>query len=92
MRHIISQNPQIGRETSEFQRMQIKRKNNEHMIGDTDNIYSFFTSTDGSQSSSGPKSSMGCSVDHLFFKGGDSVCHRSDLFYFSKILHLNITP
>lgn len=37
MRHIISQNPQIGRETSEFQRMQIKRKNNEHMIGDTDN-------------------------------------------------------
>ena len=48
MRHIISQNPQIGRETSEFQRMQIKRKNNGHMIGDTDNIYSFFTSTDGS--------------------------------------------
>ena len=55
MRHIISQNPQIGRETSEFQRMQIKRKNNGH----TYNIYSFFTSTDGIQSSSGPKSSMG---------------------------------
>ena len=47
MRHIIYQNPQIGRETSEFQRMQIKRKNNGHMTGDTDNIYSFFTSTDG---------------------------------------------
>ena len=47
MRHIISQNPQIGRETSEFQRMQIKRKNNGQMIGDTDNIYFFLTSTDG---------------------------------------------
>ena len=44
------------------------------------------------QSSSGPKSSNGMISGSPFFKGGDSVCHRSDLFYFPKILHLIITP
>ena len=47
MRHIISQNPQEEKLLN-FKECRIKRKNNGHMIGDTDNTPSYFTSTDGS--------------------------------------------